>query len=802
MEWLAAPRASSGGGCRLDASSSRDRSLSFLSFWLSSIYLHAKAPDGSVAPIFLVGTHKDTISSPADHEAISLLIYEKFKTSPAFGSVVPFKRGTSSCGRGLLWFYPLDNTQRGADEVVAAMKSAIFEKLQHEEYLKRAVPMPWLQVFDAMQSTKKQHMALSQVVVTAAQFGFPIAQPCVETEVLCMLKFFTESGLLMHHNCPALRDIVVLDVVSCLVTPASIVMCQHDIHMLNCHETARATNNEAYLSLTTEGLLCDVLLDTLWCDCIDIKREVVELMLFYGLMVPMLEENGASSSQYLVPSLLPDQPSSEMPGDVHAHSYFLLGMKSVTSKWEKVGNVSCSTVASHGFNPAGLFARLTGKIVSKCQAVYNFFGAQYGASEVCACFGSHLFVIRELAGLNTIQLLIMVDNPRKLVAEISQLLQEVIDEMIPSLSFCAAVLSDGSCGANYQPSAVSSSHFVSLNHITQSISSHGMVHTNCASRARLSAADARSFFEKWVPPEGLRSRYDVFLSYRWTGSFDEDLTEGLFNNLSEDLVGSSGSEIHVFLDKRRLQDGRNFQEDFADALLVTSLPVVILSTAALQRMASLKEDSAIDNLLLEWTLIVELLHSKTIAFCLPIIIGLYSPSAAKCADVFSNFFQDVIKAADGSVLYSGIDSLPDISVASITGKVRCMLQQHGLPESPQLARHTVRSVVKHLSMHKAVFASDILRLPAYQTVPQSHVRQQSTRIIIEHCVASVRSVLDSIHASNAAAGAAHAAPNPKASAAPTAAASLFSRKSLIVAAAAAAVAATLLLVRARRMTVR
>jgi len=328
MEWLAAPRSSSGGGCRLDSSSSRDRSLRFLSFWLSSIYLHAKAPDGSVAPIFLVGTHKDAISSPADHEAISLLIYEKFKTSPAFGSVVPFKRGTSSCGRGLLWFYPLDNTQRGADEVVAAMKSAIFEKLQHEEYLKRAVPMPWLQVFDAMQSTKKQHMDLSQVAVIAAQFGFPIAQPCVETEVLCMLKFFTESGLLMHHNCPALRDIVVLDVVSCLVTPASIVMCQHDIHMLNCHETARATNNEAYLRLTTEGLLCDVLLDTLWCDCIDIKREVVELMLFYGLMVPMLEENGASSSQYLVPSLLPDQSSSEMTGEVHAHSYFLLGMKS------------------------------------------------------------------------------------------------------------------------------------------------------------------------------------------------------------------------------------------------------------------------------------------------------------------------------------------------------------------------------------------------------------------------------------------------------------------------------------------
>jgi hypothetical protein len=792
MEWLAAPRTSAGGGC----SSAHDRSLSFLSFWLNSIYLHAKSPDGSVAPIFLVGTHKDAINSPTDHEAISLLIYEKFKTSPAFGSVVPFKRGTSSSGLGLLWFYPVDNTQSSADETIAAMKSAICEKLRHEEYLKRVVPMPWLQLFDAMQSTKKLHLALAHVVGMATQFGFPITQPCAEAEVLCMLKFFTESGLLMHHNCPALRDIVVLDLVGCLVTPASIVMCQHDIHMLDCHENARAMQNEAYLSLTTEGVLCDVLLDTLWCDCIDIKREVVELMLFYGLMVPMLEETGVLRSQYLVPSLLPKLSGSEMLVGVRAHCYFLLGMKSVTSKWEKVGNVSSSTVAANGFNPSGLFSRLTAKIISKCQAVYNFFGAQYGASEVRACFGSHIFIIRELTGANAIQLLIMVDNPRKLVAEISQLLQAVIDEMIPSLSFCAAVMSDGSCSPNYQPSIVASSHFVSLNYIMQNISNHGMVHTNSASRDRLSAADARSFFEKWIPPEGLRSHYDVFLSYRWTGSFDEDLTEGLFNNLSEDLVGSNGSEIHVFLDKRRLQDGRNFQEDFADALLVTSLPVVILSTAALQRMVTLKADSPIDNLLLEWTLIVELLHSKTIAFCLPIIIGSYSPSATKCADVFSNFFQDVTKAADGSVLYSGIDSLPNVSVASIVAKVRGMLREHGLPQSPVLDSHTVRSVVKHLSMHKALFASDVLRSPVYYNVPQSHIRQESTRIVIEHCVMSIRTILDSIHvASNK-----HAALTAKAPAAAAAASSFLSRNSLLVVAAAAAgtAVAWFLLLRARR----
>ena len=392
----------------------------------------------------------------------------------------------------------------------------------------------------------------------------------------------------------------------------------------------------------------------------------------------------------------------------------------------------------------------------------------------------------------------MVDNPRKLVSEISQILQSVINEMIPSLGFCPAVLSDGSCGPNFQFSSVASAHFVALKHITQSIGSNCIVHTNSSSRTRLSAADARIFFEKWVAPEGLRTRYDVFLSYRWTGSFDEDLTSGLFNNLSEDLVGSTGHEIHVFLDKKRLQDGRNFQEDFADALLVASLPVVILSTAALQRMATLKADSLIDNLLLEWTLIVELLQSKTIHFCLPIIIGSYSPSALRCSEVFSNFFQDVIKAPDGTVQYSGIDSLPDISVASIISKVRGLLREHNLPESPNLSSLTVRSVVKRLSMHKAVFVSDILRSPLYQNVPESHVKEEATRIVIEQCVASIRTILDSIQVSQGSTAHGTFSANKPAAAAVTTPSAKNYVPFYAAAAVGAAVAASLLLWRARR----
>ena len=742
MQWLVGPAADEVGR---DGMTKRASCFSFLTFWLNSIYLHAKAADDSVAPILLVGTHGDRIRSAAEHEAISSMIHDRFKASPVFSSVIPLKQGTAGSGRGLLWFFPVDNTKSSADECIEKMKAAVQECLKKEEYLKRKVPLPWLRALDAVQATKQPHISLDAVMAIAQQSGLPVTQLPLEDEVLRMLKYFSELGLLMHHNRPTLRHLVVLDTLRCLVNPASIVMCQHDIHMLEVHETARRSKSEAYRRLTTEGVLDKSLLQVLWADCRDISEEVAELMVLYGLMVPLLEKAQGLFNQYLVPSLLP-AVAAEAKAGVKSHCYFLFGTKEQTASWERNGNVASSVVALQGFCPAGLFSRLTGKIVSECQSTYNYFASQYGSSATSACFGRHMFVVQELAGMNVIQLLVTVENPRKLVSEMSRLVQLVISEMIPSLSFIVAVFDDGSSRQNFQRASVETAHFVSLSQAVKCISSGGIVHLNSATNTFLSAADARVLLQRWIPPTGLRDCYDVFLSYRWTGSFDEDLTLGLFNNLSEDVFGSSGREINVFLDKRRLQDGRNFQDDFADALLKTSMPVVILSTAALQRMVKLTADSAIDNLLLEWTLIVELLDSKTIEHCLPIIIGTYNPSAPSCAAVIADFFKDEVKAADGSVFYSGIDSLPNVSVTSIVSKVRLMLQQHQLPESPGLSSHTVRSVVKHLSLHQAVFASKLFQDAKFQDVPASHAKEEVTRTVVEHCSGKVRALLEDIEA--------------------------------------------------------
>ena len=77
------------------------------------------------------------------------------------------------------------------------------------------------------------------------------------------------------------------------------------------------------------------------------------------------------------------------------------------------------------------------------------------------------------------------------------------------------------------------------------------------------------------------------------------------------------------------------------------------------------------------------------------------------------------------------------------------MRAHNVPESPHLSSCTVRSVVKHLSLHKAVFVSEVLAAPQYQKVPQSHVRQEVARVVINHCTGSIRAILDSIHVGSA-----------------------------------------------------
>ena len=745
--------------CMIGSESSaetRQQCIRRLSFWLNSIYLHARGTDASkqegfsVAPVILVGTHKDKVPDAKDHESIKQILDREFDSSPLWRHVVPFHGGTVSTGRGLLNFFPVDNKRKQhdgqpVDDVVHAMQAAVQQSLEEEDYLKSKVPLQWLRVFDALMLEKEQcdmpFKFLTDVEQIASDCGLPFCGLSLQEEVLRMLKYFNDLGLLMYHDCPSLRHLVVLDTFRCLVNPASIVMCQHDIHKLPVHLEAKRDCGEDFVQLTTCGVLNSNLLQILWKgkDTASIIDEITELMVHYGLMLPLHSPD--LDRMYLVPSLFPE---ARLPVASSACSQFIFafGTEKRIKMWERSGHFSAQDVTALGFCPNGLFSRLTGKIISECQRIYNFPDSKYSRHEISTTFGRLKFVARELKEHHMIQVFVLVETPIALLENLTRLLQESISELIPNLAFCTAVpVSDSPSDFSFFPHT----HFAVLS------GTNGVL--ECAKHSRdfnagdgslLSGAQLQHRFGMWLPPSGLRASYDVFLSYRWTGKIEDDLTLGLFNNLSADVLGS-GRGIDVFLDKRRLEDGRNFQEDFAEALLKSQFPVVIMSSEALKRMAKLEAGSDIDNLLLEWSLILELLELKKISMCLPILIGTYNQSAPTCADAISDFFADKVTLADRSEIRQ-IDSLPGVPVASITEKVRSILGQHGLSESPQLSGRSVRDVVKRLSLQQGVKTWELVKEPKLSACPASSVKDEVTRAVIGHCAPKIRSILDSIEA--------------------------------------------------------
>jgi hypothetical protein len=117
-----------------------------------------------------------------------------------------------------------------------------------------------------------------------------------------------------------------------------------------------------------------------------------------------------------------------------------------------------------------------------------------------------------------------------------------------------------------------------------------MERMNVGPRDMLSAAELRERFRDWVEQRGLdRDGYDFFLSYRQMPN-DEDLTLQLYTELGMQVVRANEAP-RTFLDKMRLETGRNFVRDFAASLCRTRIAVVLLSVEALRRMTTSDQQS-------------------------------------------------------------------------------------------------------------------------------------------------------------------------------------------------------------------
>jgi len=117
------------------------------------------------------------------------------------------------------------------------------------------------------------------------------------------------------------------------------------------------------------------------------------------------------------------------------------------------------------------------------------------------------------------------------------------------------------------------------------------------------------------------------------------------------------------------------------ALINSAGAVPLVSASALSRMKSLTSESEVDNVLLEWTIIVELHETQNQLFCLPVFIG-EECNPSKGFPFVTNLFSSGI-----------IESLPNITCVKCVAMAQDLLRSTGMEPSPELEKRTVRETV-------------------------------------------------------------------------------------------------------------
>ena len=327
------------------SSEERRESLGNIRFWLNSIAVHAVDPsDNSLAPIVIIGTHKDKVSDPKDHEAISKTLYDTFSHTSAWNRcVISFKNGTVSSGRGVLWLFPVDNTRGQSDVVIPELRQVIQQTVQQEKYSNHKVPFAWLRVQKQLQTEADAgscYTTLDRVRAICEESGMPsMPEITLEDELHAMLKFFHQFGYVMHHQEPDLRDVIVLDPVEFLVKPTARVMSKLDIHDDPLIEGARKHCGTHFARLQNAGLLHRRLLKHFWADCLENQRQLEALAVKYGLFIPLMDDDehgkDLNDLQYIVPAQLKQAPSTSEIAENQCVAYLCFATSDVMDEWRR-----------------------------------------------------------------------------------------------------------------------------------------------------------------------------------------------------------------------------------------------------------------------------------------------------------------------------------------------------------------------------------------------------------------------------------------------------------------------------------
>jgi hypothetical protein len=205
MEWLASSA----------DSAIREECIRYMSFWLNSVIIHTQNEKEEIAPVVFVGTRKDLITSPEEHQAISTCLYNLFCNSLAWSYVI------ENNGEPYLCFFPVNNKLGNQDLTVQKLLQLIDNSIDESSYVHVERPLSWFKVLDIFKSKNVPYLEYSEVE------SIVVSCKIAKDEVPVLLTFFHEMGILMWHDEETLRDIIVFDPIEYFVKPATITICNH-----------------------------------------------------------------------------------------------------------------------------------------------------------------------------------------------------------------------------------------------------------------------------------------------------------------------------------------------------------------------------------------------------------------------------------------------------------------------------------------------------------------------------------------------------------------------------------------------
>lgn len=705
MEWLVT-----------DNAAEKETCLAYLSFWLNSIIIHTQDGNGRTAPVVLVGTRKDKVTDPAQHEAISFLLFNEFKSSIAWRDIVENQSADGHNGKIDLFFFPVDNTAGRSDPTMQKMMKAIEDAIDASDYAHSEQPLSWLQALDAINAKDVPYLAYADIVDVAASCDIPAAM------VPKFLRFLHEMGALMWHEEDELKDVVIMNPIAYFVTPATTVICKHAptaedhvYHSLEIHKKVKKQHMSDWEDMLNRGIISMVLLEALLESAVPVveqRTRIVQLMLKYGLLV-QLEQSllsfgddhaqvaaaGAAQTQlsFLAPALLPYQQSALSASNPNSSAdsepeYWYCGSPETTfyflftasKELDRHTTINWQDCQQFGFLPSGLFERLICKAISWSQATSLASDAVQISSlfkdEAILSFGLQRFRVIAMSRQNMIRVEVEGKSPLGVQARLRNLIEKIISECMKSLKFLT-ILQFRSTKNTVPSGDCKSKMFVRLNQIRQASKGHTALNLMGSSgRSLLSDQEVNALYGAWLTEFQVFDCYDVFISYRW-GKHDSKFVQALFDALTLFTVQAERRAVQVFMDSRRLQEGWDFQMEFTNALVHSAVVCPIVSADALLRMQDHQSDEE-DNVLLEWIIATACAEQGKVKVVLPIMFGSIDESTGKIGDFFAEKW---------------LNKLPSVKPIKCMKLAADLLAVHGITLSAAMQELTVQDIVRKIT---------------------------------------------------------------------------------------------------------